>query len=195
MFCGLVLGQDPAPEQRWLAELLPAVATAVGGQTAEQAVTMAHGVEVGRYGADPEPVTVQDCRDALSALAASTRAALDDPEFGFDLLLPETGADLHARAVAVLDWCRGLLYGLGLTGLDPARLSPETAEAVVDLTDITRMDLDAIEEDEASDEALTEIIEYMRVSVLLLHAELSQPPARQQRVGQMPSGQDSSDPT
>ncbi len=111
-------------------------------------------------------------RAPFDALLAETGAALDDPECGFALLLPEPEASLAERSSALVEWCRGFLGGLGLAGPDlDRRLSEAGREMIADLARIaaSRFDDDASEE---AEEAYAEVVEYVRVGVMLLHNEL-----------------------
>ncbi|HEX6832773.1 MAG TPA: UPF0149 family protein [Rudaea sp.] len=98
---------------------------------------------------------------------------LADPELEFEPLLPEPDASLGSRADALVEWCGGFLGGLGLAGYESGRgLSGDAAEILHDLGTIaaSRFDHGENEEDE---NALTEVVEFIRVAVLLLHAELT----------------------
>jgi uncharacterized protein len=97
---------------------------------------------------------------------------LADPELGFEPLLPSTQASLGERADAIVEWCRGFLGGLGLAGVGHQNsLSVEAKEILGDFATIaaTRFEYSDREEDE---NALTEVVEFIRVGALLLHAEL-----------------------
>lgn len=121
-----------------------------------------------RVAADPD----------LNDLFEGTREALDDGEFGFDLLLPEESAPLGERIDALFDWCRGFLSGLALVPERPA-LSPEAQEAFDDLTGIAAFSVDEGEQDE---DALVEITEFVRVAVLLIHGDARSAPGRGARL-------------
>ena len=72
-----------------------------------------------------------------------------------------------------MEWCRGFLGGLGLAGVSRQHgLSAEGAEILRDFGTIagTRFEYADSEEDE---NALSEVIEFIRVGVLLLHAEIA----------------------
>lgn len=97
---------------------------------------------------------------------------LEDSELGFEPLLPAADTSLDARADALVEWCRGFLGGLGLAGAGNGdALSDEAREILRDFAAIagTRFEYSDAEEDE---NALTEVIEFIRVGALLLHAEL-----------------------
>jgi uncharacterized protein YgfB (UPF0149 family) len=112
----------------------------------------------------------------LERLYADCAGWLDDPEAGFEPLLPAADAALAARADALVEWCRGFLGGLGLAGAGhEGALSDEAQEILGDFAAIaaTRFEYSNTEEDE---NALTEVIEFIRVGALLLHAELHAAP-------------------
>jgi uncharacterized protein len=99
-------------------------------------------------------------------------AWFDDPDMAFEPLLPAPEVSLARRADALVEWCRGFLGGLGLAGVSRQHgLSAEGAEILKDLGTIagTRFEYADSEEDE---NALSEVIEFIRVGVLLLHAEI-----------------------
>jgi uncharacterized protein YgfB (UPF0149 family) len=103
-------------------------------------------------------------------------AWFDDPELRFEPLLPATDSTLDARADALVEWCRGFLGGLGLAGVTTRQnLSADAAEILQDFDTIagSRFEYADAEEDE---NALAEVIEFIRVGVLLLHAELNAAP-------------------
>jgi uncharacterized protein YgfB (UPF0149 family) len=127
--------------------------------------------------ADPADLAVGECRNLLCRLAAQTREQLADQP---DLLLPETSAGQQAMAAALVDWVRGFLFGISLAGLDPAAgagdgISANAEEAINDLLDLTRLDLDSVGEGEADEAALTEITEFIRVAAMLVYEEKGRP--------------------
>lgn len=107
----------------------------------------------------------------LNELYAETRVQLEDPELGFEPLLPEDSRPLAERGDALVEWCRGFLGGLGLGGQAGQRgLSAEGKEILHDLDAIAASHFSY---DDADDEAsLTEVFEFVRIGVLLLYAEL-----------------------
>ncbi|HSS06931.1 MAG TPA: UPF0149 family protein [Rhodanobacteraceae bacterium] len=119
--------------------------------------------------------------EALSRLYRDCRAQLDDPDLGFEPLLPDADAAVERRADALVEWCRGFLGGVGLSGSAQAVLSADASEVLADLGRIaaSRFDYDDDEEDES---ALSEVLEFVRVGVLLLHTELTRPRAKRHSV-------------
>ena len=115
-------------------------------------------------------------RRAFARLYEDCAAWFGDPELGFEPLLPETDSTLDARADALVEWCRGFLGGLGLAGVSERQgLSADAKEILHDFGTIagSRFEYADAEEDES---ALAEVIEFIRVGVLLLHAELTAAP-------------------
>jgi uncharacterized protein YgfB (UPF0149 family) len=155
IYCGLFAAEAPEAEERWLAELLP---RASDGQ--DPAVSH-----------DITERTVSDCRDALATLASETRAQARGPSMSLDPLLPPDDRSLRERAVAVHDWARGFLFGLGLAKVDARALSAQNREVFDDFVELTRMDLNDLDDDQANEEALAEIIEFVRVAALLIYED------------------------
>ncbi len=122
---------------------------------------------------DPADVLAGECRDLLDRVFADVFAAEPADSLQLVLLLPENIVVDSARVGAVRDWCQGFLYGFGLGGARPeGRLSEQSRELLRDITEITRLDVDDVENDEEHQSALIEIEEYLRVGVLLLRDEL-----------------------
>ena len=95
----------------------------------------------------------------------------------FEPLLPDDQAPLTQRADALSQWCQGFLYGLGSGATsDPGKVSVEAGEIIRDFTEITHVGVDADEENEENEVAFAEVVEFVRVGVQLLFAELA--PAR-----------------
>jgi yecA family protein len=115
----------------------------------------------------------------LKELFNITVSQLQDDDLGFALLLPADQDSLSQRTDSLGYWCQGFLAGLVLGGMDKNwPLSPEVQEFFADLVDICRLGLAAEEGSEEDEEAYMEIVEYVRMGVLLVNLELrSNPPA------------------
>ena len=127
--------------------------------------------------ADRAPVS----GDALDDLRAATTAQLADDDFGFELLLPLDDAPLAERGDAMIAWCRGFLGGFGLAAPESARFSEAAAEALQDIGNIAASDL-SYEESDADEDALAEIVEFVRVAALLLHGDCADSAQRKRRL-------------
>ena len=117
--------------------------------------------------------------DGLFALLYERcRAQLDHEDLGFEPLLPDEQQPLAVRGDALVDWCRGFLGGVGLAGDANARaLSADAREILGDLGTIasSRFDYDG---DEGDENALVEVLEFVRIGVLLLRDEMTRGPRR-----------------
>lgn len=81
-------------------------------------------------------------------------------------LLPDE--PLAARADAMVDWCRGFLGGLGLTGLmDATAQAPAERDLLAGLGHIAAMHLECTDDDAAT---LDELLDYVRAAVRQLYA-------------------------
>lgn len=144
--CGLICGGGGGDaEARWL--------DTVFGQT-----VLDHG---------PAAANRRDWIDA----ADRTREAIEGPGLGFSPLLPEDSRPFVERACALHEWAQGFLYGLGLAGLAEETLSSQTREVIRDFSEITRMDLDALDGSEEDEAALEELREFVWVAAMLVYEE------------------------
>ena len=108
---------------------------------------------------------------ALDGLRRATVAQLGDGEFSFELLLGDDDLPLRQRAQALFDWCRSFLGGFGLAAGAQPPLSEEGAEALQDLARLAGASVQEIDEDDEDESALSELEEFVRVAVLLLHGD------------------------
>ncbi len=142
MLCGV---EEQAP-QRWLEEVL-------GPQARVQKAKDA-------------------CRDELLRVLTDTVRTLWSGRCNFAPLLPDGDAGLGVRSRALASWCSGFLYGIGSAEEDiEARLSENALEVLSDFSEVTRLRSDA-KESKSSEANYSEIVEYMRVGVMLIFEEL-----------------------
>lgn len=117
----------------------------------------------------------------LQDLYEETFRQLNDDDYGFSLLLPDDEQQLRIRTEALVQWCDGFLFGLGAGEIkDFAQLPDDVNEISHDLAEISR----AYHEDEsteADEVAYAELIEYVRVGVLVIYEALRL--TRESRVG------------
>lgn len=124
----------------------------------------------------PEPAP----DDALDRLRSASVAQLGDASFGFELLLPSGQGQVAERAAAMFDWCRAFLGGFGLAVGDKP-LSAEGEEALGDIGNLAAARIEDVDP-EGDEESLTEIEEYLRMAVLLLHADCALGPRHRARL-------------
>lgn len=110
----------------------------------------------------------------LAQLLSATGQQLAGDDMALGLLLPDDDQPVDERAEALLDWCRGFLGGFGLSGRSLDTLIEDAQEALADIGHIatSRIDYGNHEED---DNALAEIVEYVRVAVQFLFEECARP--------------------
>lgn len=109
-----------------------------------------------------------DLHRQLDAMARAIAGALRTGD-GVAPLLP--AGPLPARADAAVDWCRGFLGGLGLTGVLDARKWPPAIHGVLDgFAQVAASHLHCDEDDDA---ALDTVLDFIRDGVAQLHAALA----------------------
>ena len=116
---------------------------------------------------------LQACTEALQA----TTAQLLDPASEFQPLLPDDASDLQRRTEALAAWAGGFVSGMGVHG--DVGLGDTASEALTDLQQIARAGVHeqlhapaAADDHEALEQAYTELVEYTRVAVQLIHHAL-----------------------
>lgn len=145
VLCGLLSANPETPEQAWLVEVLPEDE----GETEDAAV-----------------------KELLGRLYVDTRRQIADERMGFGLLLPDDESiDLDARVAALGRWCQGYLYGLGAAGASDSTIPGDSAEFIRDLAEIARVTLEG-GADESGEEAYGELVEFVRMGVLLVREEM-----------------------
>ena len=158
MLCGLICGGSAAPESAWLDLLLPVPPLNPDGD-----------------GDATQGQTVKSARAALGPLARRTLERISGPGLDFPLLLPDDSQALAERATALYDWVRGFLFSIGVLGLAERDLSAQAQEVLRDFADITRLDLNQLQEDEENESALTELTEFVWVAAMLVYEERAAP--------------------
>ncbi len=122
---------------------------------------------------DPKDLLQVAASKQVQALGEDTLVRLNSPELDFELLLPDDDDALRERAESLGSWCGGFLAGLGLGGVsDTSQLPEEVAELLDDLAEIARVDFEVGEPDDEEQAAFAEVVEYVRVGVLLINEEL-----------------------
>ncbi len=153
LLCGRLSGGDVPPREAWIADV--------------QAFLDIEHVELA-----PEQA------ELLHVLYTDTRTLMDDVNFSFTPLLPTDESSMERRTQELGAWCQGYLHGLGVSGLSgEAQLSSDAADAVRDLAHISQAGTNDDDELEENEVYWQELVEYVKVAVLTVYTELSQPPA------------------
>lgn len=150
VLCGLMCSESATvAKSRWFAELLDAA-----------------GLKPDAVAQQAEPLR------ELDRWFGNTIDRLNDTDLRFEPLLPDDSASLSSRVGSLGEFCGGFCYGVGIgsarRGNDP--LPTDTRELIEDFQAIDGTEAEAL--DEGDEDALAELIEYVRVGVLLVHEEL-----------------------
>ena len=128
-------------------------------------------------GTDENSALQYECRQLLDALYQSTYWQLTERLSEFTPLLPDDDADAALRALAMAHWCEGFLHGLVSAQHGDAvrdRLAAEPLSDIIrDMLEITRAEVDADADDEGTEAAYAELVEYLRVAAQLAYEELA----------------------
>ena len=113
---------------------------------------------------------------SLEELLNSTREQLADEDMGLYLWLPNDDEMLEERTMALSQWCSGFLAGLGSSGDEILKsMSDDANEALKDLQQISSADVTDTAESEEDENAFMEIIEYVRVVIMMIREDLRGP--------------------
>jgi uncharacterized protein YgfB (UPF0149 family) len=113
---------------------------------------------------------------SLEELLNSTRIQLADEDMSLTLWLPGDDEMLEERTMALSQWCSGFLAGLGSGGEGTLNaMSDDANESLKDLQKISSADVTDVEESEEDESAFMEIVEYIRVVVLMVQEDLRGP--------------------
>lgn len=122
-----------------------------------------------------EDADLEGCFAILSQLADQVCEEILSDELTFAVFLPDDESPISERSSGLAQWCAGFVSGLGIGGAgDKPKLIDECDEFIKDVVSISRMET-SVEEDEDAEGALFEIVEYIRVGVIMLHQEWHHP--------------------
>lgn len=108
-------------------------------------------------------------REKLGPALDALRAELESAELQFQPLLPSEDRSLDERTRCLAHWCSGFLTGFGAGGATIS--SDEAREALLMLEQIARATTDSDSDQEVEESAYTELVEFVRVAILLLLEE------------------------
>jgi yecA family protein len=122
---------------------------------------------------DPRDANQSAATRQLGALSEDVVTRLNSENLDFQLLLPDDEDALAERAASLGSWCGGFLSGLGLGGISGQVSLPDAVgELLEDLAQIARVDFEVDETDEQEQHAFADVVEYVRIGVLLINEEL-----------------------
>ena len=114
---------------------------------------------------------------ALKQMYSELWSSILDDNYSFNLLLPDDDDSMLERGNALSTWVQGFNLGFGLQQKDKPVISGEVKEVLTDFGEIANLS-EEMEEDEDTEQAYFEIMEYVRISALLCFSELATPPLK-----------------
>ncbi|MAK66474.1 MULTISPECIES: UPF0149 family protein [unclassified Methylophaga] len=109
----------------------------------------------------------------LLGLFDETIQSLNSLDFDFQLELPDDDAPIGSRLAALSDWCQGLVFGLGVSGLtNETELAADCQEYLTDVLQISQIDDIELQTSDDDDNNYEELVEYLRMGLFLLYGEL-----------------------
>lgn len=125
---------------------------------------------------DPENALRGECEAVLDTLCAITWRQLVERQSEFTLLLPDDDEPAARRTEAMSQWCEGFLHGLvsekHSDDLKKRLAAEPLVDIIKDMLQITRA-TPGEDDEEGVEEALVELIEYLRVAAQLAYEELA----------------------
>jgi uncharacterized protein YgfB (UPF0149 family) len=114
----------------------------------------------------------------LDELYNETYRQLSERQSEFGLLMPGEGETDAVVTIALAEWCEGFLHGLvsDVKGdvLKKTLAAEPLSDIIKDMLQITRATADDDDDSDGNEEALVELIEYLRVATQLVYEELAE---------------------
>lgn len=111
-------------------------------------------------------------RAVIVELYTATLTLFQNGEFALVPSISDEDAELCERGVTLAQWAHGFLAGYGLSG-QKNDLSDETKQILRDFANISGMqaEMRALEDNNDNEADLTELVEYVRLSAMMLYTE------------------------
>jgi len=113
----------------------------------------------------------EETQNTINNLFFESLRAFRDEDSLPVIMLPGDDYPLIDRLEATTLWCQGYLLGFGLQLANTKMDNPEIKEALVDISEISQLELIADESDEAK-MALETLLEHIKVAVKMIYLEL-----------------------
>ncbi|MGB1868705.1 MAG: UPF0149 family protein [Porticoccaceae bacterium] len=114
----------------------------------------------------------ESAETALEDFYAASLSNLQDLSFLFQPLLPDDELPLNERLVAIGEWCSNYISGLGDGMGAEFEVSVDGKEALEDIAAIGQISVDLESDDDDGERDYTELVEYIRIAVQLVFADL-----------------------
>ena len=115
-------------------------------------------------------IELQNCYREITVLTDDILDNIQSSDLDFLLLLPADDNSLTDRAAALAEWCHGFLNGYGV-GAGSQVLTAECREILEDYAKICRVSVAEANIEEEDEQALYELIEYVRMGAIHMYAE------------------------
>jgi uncharacterized protein YgfB (UPF0149 family) len=111
--------------------------------------------------------------EILEELYEKSYQQMNEFSFDFALLLPEDDIDINIRVEALGLWCQGFLTGLEHAKVPLKNRAPgDVTEALDDFLEISQVSYGDLTQDEEDETAYVELVEYVRLAVLMIFHDL-----------------------
>ncbi|GGA97437.1 hypothetical protein GCM10007414_08030 [Agarivorans gilvus] len=121
-----------------------------------------------------------EIKNKLKIVMEATHSGMSDSLLGFQLMLPEDEALVEERTEALAQWVQSFLVGFGVVQNDLNKLAEDVQELIKDFTEISQLSSD-LDEDEENEQALFQVVEYVRIGAITIFAHLAGNDADQQQ--------------
>lgn len=119
---------------------------------------------------DGQPIT-GTLSNTIKLIYQQIKQQLANENFEFQLLLAKD--DLFLQIDEMVGWINHFLLGLGLAQPQLAKVKGDIGEAIFDLRQITQLGYDENDDQEELAAAFEEILEYVRITVILCYEEFT----------------------
>ena len=111
----------------------------------------------------------KESHQILAEIFNNTSEQLADPTLNFWPVIADDESPLREQANTLVEWCQGLLVGLGLSSVETT--DEEVLEMIKDISEISQLDADLLDSEENTQD-LYEIVEFVRIGVLFIQETL-----------------------
>lgn len=112
-------------------------------------------------------------KQLVQTLYDNTKASLEDDNFSFQLLIPQEETALFDQIDDLAGWVNHFLLGLGVVVPELEKAQGDIGEVIDDLRGIGQLGYDEDEDQEELEQALTEVVEYVRMAAMLCYNEFN----------------------
>ncbi len=118
---------------------------------------------------DLDNLNEKSAHEQLAQVYNNTLLQLGDATLNFQLLIADEDCALREQADTLIQWCQGFLVGLGLQKISTS--DEDVLEMIKDFSEISQLDVDMLDNEQNAQD-LSEIIEFIRMGVLLIQETL-----------------------